>query len=114
MSGRSRREYLAVIYSRYRRAGLQEKQVILDEFCRNGGYNRKYAIRLLNGPAPHRRREPPPRRHRSPSYSKGVTAALAAAREAPSHPCAARLNASLRLWMPWLRARRRLRAAIAR
>ena len=28
------------------------KQVILDEFCTNSGYNRKYAIRLLNGPPP--------------------------------------------------------------
>jgi hypothetical protein len=61
MNGRSRREYLAVIYARYRRAGLQEKQLILSEFCRNTGYNRKYAIRLLNGPWPDPRREGPPR-----------------------------------------------------
>jgi len=111
MSGRSRREYLAVIYSRYRRAGLQEKQVILDEFCRNGGYNRKYAIRLLNGPAPHRRREPPPRRHRSLSYSKGVIAVLGAVWEAAAYPCAVRLKALLPLWMPWVRKRFRLTAA---
>src|SRR5438552_16515469 len=105
MSGRSRREYLAVIYSRYRRAGLQEKQVILDEFCRNGGYSRKYAIRLLNGPAPHRRREPPPRRHRSLSYSKGVIAVLGAVWGAAVYPCAVRLKALLPLWMLWVRER---------
>ena len=52
MNGRSRREYLQVIYARYRRADLQDKQVILNEFCRNTGYDRKYAIRLRNGPRP--------------------------------------------------------------
>src|SRR5437867_10838361 len=105
MSGRSRREYLAVIYSRYRRAGLQEKQVILDEFCRNGGYKRKYAIRLLNGPAPHRRREPPPRPHRSLSYSKGVITVLVALCEAAAYSFAVRLNAVLSLRIPWVRNR---------
>jgi len=105
MNGSSRREYLAVIYSRYRRAGLQEKRVILSEFCRNTGYNRKYAIRLLNGPSPNRRREDPPRRHRSPSYSKGVIAVLGAVWEAAGYPCAVRLKALLPLWMPWVRKR---------
>jgi len=76
MNGRSRREYLEVIYSRYRRAELQEKQVILNEFCRNTGYNRKYAIRLLNAPAPNPRRERPRRRRRAPTYSAGVIAVL--------------------------------------
>jgi hypothetical protein len=41
-----------VIYQRYRHAGRREKQRILDEFCQTAGYNRKYAIRVLNGPAP--------------------------------------------------------------
>lgn len=105
MNGRSRREYLEVIYARYRRAGLQEKQVILDEFCRNTGYNRKYAIRLLNGPRPDPRREPPQRRQRSPSYSSGVIAVLGAVWEAAGYPCAVRLKALLPLWMPWVRKR---------
>src|SRR5215471_15649760 len=52
MNGKSRREYLEAIYTRYRQAELTEKQMILDEFCRNTGYHRKYAIRLLNSPPP--------------------------------------------------------------
>jgi hypothetical protein len=48
MNGRSRREYLQVIYSRYHRAGLQEARVILNEFCRNTGYHRKYSIGRRN------------------------------------------------------------------
>jgi transposase InsO family protein len=105
MNGRSRREYLAVIYARYRRAGLQEKQVILSEFCRNTGYNRKYAIRLLNGPPPNPRRESPRPRHRLASYSKAVIAVLGAVWEAAGYPCAVRLKALLPLWMPWVRKR---------
>jgi hypothetical protein len=35
MNGNSRREYLAVIHSRYRQAKQHEKKVILNEFYRN-------------------------------------------------------------------------------
>ena len=49
MKTTSRRDYLQKIYQRYRRAGKEEKRRILDEFCSNCGYHRKYAIRLLNG-----------------------------------------------------------------
>lgn len=52
MSHRSRWEYFKAIYARYRRASRQVKQAILSEFCANTRYNRKYAIRLLNGPPP--------------------------------------------------------------
>lgn len=105
MNGRSRREYLQAIYSRYRQAGLPEKQVILNEFCRNTGYHRKYAIRVLNGPAPEPGRERPARRRRAPTYSAGVIAVLGAVWEAAGYPCAVRLKALLPLWMPWVRKR---------
>ena len=36
---------------------------MLDEFCSNTGYNRKYAIRLMNGPEPEK--SPPARRPES-------------------------------------------------
>lgn len=45
----SRKDYLKEIYKRYRESPKKEKQKILDEFSNNTGYNRKYAIRLLNG-----------------------------------------------------------------
>lgn len=47
MSPRTRREMLAAIWSRYQAAGRLEKARILDEFCAATGYNRKYAIGLL-------------------------------------------------------------------
>jgi transposase InsO family protein len=114
MNGRARREYLAVIYPRYRQAVLQEKQVILNEFCRNTGYNRKYAIRLLNGPGPDPRPQRPRQRRRSPTYGAGVIAILGALWEAAGYPCAVRLKALLPLWMPWVRKRFRPTAGTAR
>src|SRR5712692_10790854 len=82
-------EYLQAVYPRYRQARRREKQRILDEFCRIAGYHRKYAIRLLNGPA--------------------VITALHAIWQAAGYPWSVRLKALLPLWLPW--ARRRLRLA---
>ena len=73
----ARWEYFRTIYERYRGANRQEKQAILNEFCLNTGYHRKYAIRLLNGlrPAagPQKRVRP---RGRKPQYSPGVVSLL--------------------------------------
>ena len=52
MSGKARWEYFRTVYPRYRKASKEERSVILNEFCKNCGYNRKYAIRLLNGQPP--------------------------------------------------------------
>jgi hypothetical protein len=52
MSRKAIREYFKAIYARYRKASREIKQIILNEFCSNTGYNRKYAIRKLNGPTP--------------------------------------------------------------
>ena len=48
MDKHERQAYLQAIRSRYRRANKRTKAIILDEFCAVCGYNRKYAIRLLN------------------------------------------------------------------
>jgi len=56
MSCASRRDYLQRIYPRYREASRAEGQRILDEFCANCGYHRKYVIRVLNGAPPSARR----------------------------------------------------------
>ena len=71
MSHRSRWEYFRAVYARYRQADRGLKQTMLNEFCANTGYNRKYAIRLLTGPPPERV-QPRLRRHRSPRYGSTV------------------------------------------
>ena len=52
MSQKSKWEYLRATYTRYRKASKHLRALMLNESCRVCGYNRKYAIRLLNGPAP--------------------------------------------------------------
>jgi hypothetical protein len=54
MSQKSKWDYLKAIYFRYQKASKPLRARILDEFCQVCGYNRKYAIRLLSGPAPQR------------------------------------------------------------
>jgi transposase InsO family protein len=113
MSRRSRWEYFRAVYARYRQAERRQKRVILDEFCANTGYHRKYAIRLLNGPPPERVR-PPVRRRRSPSYSPAVISVLARLWEAAGYPWSVRLKALVSLWMPWIEQRFGLSAAVKR
>jgi len=54
MSQQSKRELLAALRPRYRKATRTEKGTILDELVATTGYHRKYAMQLLNHP-PRRR-----------------------------------------------------------
>jgi transposase InsO family protein len=115
MSHRSRWEYFRAIYARYRQADRKLKQVILNEFCANTGYHRKYAIRRLNGPPPGRAQpEWVGRRSRSPNYGPVVVSVLQAVWEAAGYPWSVRLKALLPLWMPWVRKRFRVSAEVER
>jgi hypothetical protein len=100
----ARWEYFRVIHGRYSKAEGKAKGGMLDEFCLNTGYHRKYAIRLLNGPPPGKREEARPRGRR-PQYSPGVVSLLAAVWEAAGYPWSVRLKALLPSWMPWIRQR---------
>ncbi len=99
-------EYFRAIYERYRQANRNTKQAILSEFCLNTRYHRKYAIRLLNGPAPGKRsRGAGHARRRGCSYGPQTLSILAAVWEAAGYPWSVRLKALLPLWMPWIRKR---------
>ncbi len=112
MSQKSKWEYLKAIYTRYGKASKELRALILDEFCQVCGYHRKYAIRLLNGPAPQK----PASLHktRSPSYSAKVISVLGLIWEAAGYPCSQRLKALLPLWLPWAQKRFSLSAEIQR
>lgn len=89
MSMPARREYLASIYRRYRHAAKSEKHHILGEFCRATGYQRKYAIRLLNAPL---RRTPAERRPHGCTYSHEDTYWLKKIWAILDYPCGQRLQ----------------------
>src|SRR3989449_10365810 len=104
-------EYLRAIYERYRQAGHRVKHVILNEFCLNTGYHRKYAIRLLHGPPPGK--QPVGRaRRRALRYGQETLSILTAVWEAAGYPWSVRLKALLPVWMPWIRKRFRLRPEV--
>ena len=105
----ARWEYFRVVYGRYGKAEGKAKGGMLDEFCLNTGYHRKYAIRLLNGPPPGRHVEAPAR-GRKPHYGPSVVSLLAAVWEAAGYPWSVRLKALLPSWMPWIRQRFKLSA----
>ena len=88
---------------RYQKAGSNEKETMLSEFCSNTGYNRKYAIRLMNGAAPEK--SAPVRRARRASYSGKLIGLLSVIWEAAGYPWSVRLKAVLPLWLPWIRKR---------
>jgi len=113
VGNKGRWEYLRAIYERYRKAGRKAKKAILSEFCANTGYHRKYAIRLLNGPRPEKRRRPRERR-RGISYNSETLAVLTAVWEAAGYPWSVRLKALLPLWLPWIRKHFRVRPEIAK
>src|SRR6266705_754996 len=101
MARQSKREYLRSIYERYRGGRRTEKTAMLEEFCKVCGYNRKYAIGLLNRPLKARvPRRPTPR---SATYSKASIVTLAKVWEASGYLCSQRLKAALPQWLPWIK-----------
>ncbi len=103
MSPRSKREYLETVFLRYKRASRKEKTAILDEFCSNCGYHRKYAIRVLRK---FKRFSKPKikKRGRKPVYDKKILITpLKRIWLKANLPCSKRLKAILPLWLPGYR-----------
>ena len=102
MGQKSKWEYYKAIYNRYRSAFVEERTAILNEFCRVCGYNRKYAIRKLNGSRPEKPAAPA-KRKRACLYGKEAIAIIASVWEAADYPCSIRLKTVLTDWLPWIR-----------
>lgn len=105
MGSKTKWEYFKAIYQRYHKASLSVKTKILEEFCQICGYNRKYAIAKLNGPAPQVKAPAKRSRRRSPTYSSQALAILQTIWEAAGYPWSVRLKALLPLWLPWVKNR---------
>ena len=71
MGHKAKWEYFRAVYERYHKARREAKQMMLNEFCLNTGYHRKYAIRILNGAPPGKHPERR-RRERRPRYGRQV------------------------------------------
>jgi len=101
MSNTSRCEYLESIKPRYGMANKIEKNKIKDEFCKVFGYNRKYAIRLLNKNSPpksewEKQKRGPKKKYDHPAMIKILTRIWSAT----NLPCSKRLKGIITLWLP--------------
>jgi hypothetical protein len=114
MRRQGRWEYFRAVYARYQRAERRTKQKMLDEFCANTRYHRKYALRLLNGPPPSRTRLRPAHSDHRPTYGAAVVSVVKAIWKAAGYPWSVRLKALIPLWLPWVHKRFRLTAALER
>lgn len=99
--GKSERQaYLEAIRKRYKRARKKAKGLILDEFCAVCGYNRKYAVRILNQKKSRSRQSARP--GPKPGYdSPALLNALKTIWFAADQICSKRLQALLPLWLPF-------------
>lgn len=98
MSKKSRREYLISIKKRYESSGKLEKKTILNEFCSCCGYNRKYAIRILNCTV---NQKPAEKLIRKKKYdNEELKNYLLKTWKASNLPCGKRLKPIINIWLP--------------
>jgi hypothetical protein len=111
MSKREKQAYLKAIWGRYAKSDRAGKGRILDEFCLNCGYSRKYALRLLRrSPS-----KPPPAKpgRRSRYNCEAVLIPLRAIWLATDQMASKRLCRALPLWLPHYEAAQgRLEASV--
>jgi hypothetical protein len=100
MSRIARRQYLIAILERYKKSGKKEKSLILNEFCAVCGYNRKYAVRLLNNPLAVRSKRP----GRIPKYTGDTVKHLLALWYAMGRICSKRLCKGIPEWLTYYSA----------
>jgi hypothetical protein len=98
MSLRTRQEVVDRLRSKYQNAGRPYRRKLIDELCSVGGYERKYAIKILNGqrPGPRGRRRGGSRAR----YGPAETQVVAVIWKLGDYPCGKRLRAMLPLWLP--------------
>lgn len=92
MTNMTKKELTAIAKSRYLKASKKDKGKMLDEFCSNIGYNRNYAIRILQAGYDNNRAA---RRGRKPRKNKYGSATILAAMkiwELLDFPCGQRLQ----------------------
>lgn len=98
MSKISREQYFQSIKQRYSEAGKKRKAKILDEYCKNCGYNRKYAIRKLNKVVLRvTLKSGRPREYDNDTIKQFLFETW----EGSNYACSKRLKAMIPIWLPW-------------
>jgi hypothetical protein len=99
MSQNEKKAYYYAIKERYLKSNKKEKSIILNEFCKICGYNKKYAIRLLNKKDTFKYKK---KTGTKPIYaSSEFINALKKIWIATDYICSKRLKAAIPLWLPY-------------
>jgi len=101
MSPKSKEEYSAIMAGRYKKIKKRnQKNLILNEYCRITGYHRKHAIRKLNNftffVKPRRKKPGRPSRYNNPP----ILAPLKTIWLQANLPCSKNLKAIIPIWLP--------------
>jgi hypothetical protein len=100
MSNKAKREYLLEIRNRYFSSSKTQKKIILDEFCKNCSYNRKYAIRLINDTS-HPKSTCKGRGRKKIYHRKPIIDFLKHILVATNFICSKRLVVAIKDWLPF-------------
>ena len=92
MTNMSKKELIDQIKPRYLKASKYEKGLMLDEFCLNTGYNRSYAVQIMQADYDYHRIRREGRKKRKPKYGSDVMAVAIKIWELLEFPCGARLQ----------------------
>lgn len=95
MTNMSKKELLMAIKPRYIKASKDERGLMLDEFCNNTGYNRKYAVRILAAGYDHNKVKRVGRKSRKKKYDNDFLATVVKIWELLEYPCGKRLKPNL-------------------
>jgi len=90
-----KKELIKAIKPRYLKANKKEKNKILNKFCSNTGYHRKYAIRILQAGFNNSKIKDIGRKQRKRIYGSVVMAVVIKIWELLEYPCGLRLKPSL-------------------
>jgi hypothetical protein len=93
----ARKQYLIAIIERYKKATRRQKSVILTEFCEVCGYNRKYAILILNSNQDPKLKKSKP--GRPSKYDEAFIDCLKEIWEATGQICSKKMVAAIPLWI---------------
>src|SRR3989344_1556282 len=92
MDTNAKRQYMETLRKRYLKSNKKAKGEVLDEYCRNTGENRKYAIKKFR----YKIRLKANRKKKKEYYDGYVKAALAAMWKVFDYPCGQRLETILK------------------
>jgi len=99
VSKNEKQSYLSAIKERYLKSSKQEKSIILKEFCAVCGYNKKYAIRLLN--AKNNKTKKQNKSGAKPKYNSELfISSLKTIWKNTDYLCSKRLKEVIPLWLP--------------